>query len=157
MAKKTARDNEQDLFMYDEWLLAKKIGVKPRHVVRWRREFGVEGLDFERVRGFESGTVFERIGMTGRGARRAVEAFGLRMSDFAGCELRKAGVQTEVKRMPSNTRLLICERVAAKPVPTKETVFVRDSAAFRIGDEFVAEHDGGVLVKRGGTMLPGEW
>ena len=58
--------------LYDEWLIAKKIGMRPRFVVRWRRERGKEGVDYERVRGCdEAGQAYERIGLTIHGARRA--------------------------------------------------------------------------------------
>lgn len=158
MAKSKSGETKTDasLFRYDEWALAKKIGCRPRFVVRWRREFGVEGVDFERVRSLEGG-LQERIGLTEEGAKKAVAAFGLRLQDFSGCELRARGVQAEVKKMPSNTRLLICERVANKQVGAMDTVFVRNNGEFRVGDEFVAEWEDGKLVKRGGGLLPGEW
>ena len=144
--------------LYDEWLIAKKIGMRPRFVVRWRRERGKEGVDFERVRGCdEAGQAYERIGLTIHGARRAAEAENYRPVSPKGCELVRRGIQVEVKRMPSNPRILICERVAARETGALDNVFVRDSACFRIGDEMVAERDEGVLKKNGGVFAQGEW
>jgi len=144
--------------LYDEWLIAKKIGMRPRFVVRWRRERGKEGVDYERVRGCDAaGQAYERIGLTIHGARRAAEAENYRPCSPKGCELVRRGIQVEVKRMPSNPRILICERVAARETGALDNVFVRDSACFRIGDEMVAERDEGVLKKNGGVFAQGEW
>lgn len=144
--------------LYDEWLIAKKIGMRPRFVVRWRRERGKEGVDYERVRGCdEAGQAYERIGLTIHGARRAAEAENYRPVSPKGCELVRRGIQVEVKLMPSNPRILICERVAARETGALDNVFVRDSSCFRIGDEMVAERDEGVLKKNGGVFAQGEW
>lgn len=144
--------------LYDEWLTAKKMGVKPRFVVRWRRGQGVEGLDFVRARGFEGGAAYERIGLTREGADRAAKAFGFRGCDPTGAELVRRGVQAEVKKVPGNARLVICERVAARELGTLATVTVRSNTEFRPGDEFVAENAGQAgLIKKGGGWLPGEW
>ena len=149
---------KKEAALYDEWLIAKKIGMRPRFVVRWRRERGKEGVDFERVRGCDAnGQAYERIGLTIHGARRAAEAENYRPCSPKGCELVRRGIQVEVKRMPSNPRILICERVAARETGALDNVFVRDSACFRIGDEMVAERDEGVLKKNGGVFAQGEW
>jgi len=151
--------------LFDEWLFAKKIGVKPRWVVRWRREHGEDGKDFARECGAdEAGRAWERIGLTAAGAAKASKALGFRAKSPAGCELVRRGVQVEVKQVPSNVRLLICERVAAARVEINggrtgplENVTVRDNADYRAGDEFVAERDGSVLIKTGGVLAQGEW
>lgn len=144
--------------LYDEWLTAKKMGVKPRFVVRWRRGLGVEGQDFVRARGFEGGAAYERIGLTRGGADRAAKSFGFRGCDPAGAELVRRGIQVEVKKVTGNARLVICERVAEREFGTLAVVTVRSNTDFRAGDEFVAERTGQAgLVKKGGGWLPGEW
>jgi hypothetical protein len=110
-----------------------------------------------RARGFGGGAAYERIGLTRGGADRAAKAFGFRGCDPRGAELVKRGVQAEVKKLPGNARLVICERVAAREWGTLATVTVRSNTEFRAGDEFVAEQAGTGLVKKGGGWLPGEW
>jgi hypothetical protein len=153
--KKEATD---DLFLFDEWGAAKKIGVKPRHVVLWRRNHGVEGIDFERCRGFEGGERYERIGMTAQGVKRAAESMGFAVPrTLDGCELVKKGVQLEIKKKPANTRLLICERGAGKEIGALDVVTVRNSDDFRIGEEFVVDPGGSAMVKNGSGLGPWEW
>lgn len=153
-----------ELFLYDEWLFAKKLGVKPRFVVRWRRERGEEGKHYERVRGYENARAYERIGLTAAGAEAAAKAFGFMPVDPSGCELRREGIQAEVVKVPSNGRLVICERVGAARVEVNgkktgplDNVTVRSNGAYRVGDEFVTVREGDALVKQGNGFLPGEW
>lgn len=155
--KKDGGDKKEPV-LYDEWLIAKKIGMRPRFVIRWRRSCGTEGVDFVRERGFDDGAAWERIGLTREGTKKAAQAENYTPPSVAGCELVRAGVQVEVKRMLSNTRILICERVAADEAGALDNVFVRDSATFRIGDEMVVERNSeGQLAKAGGAYAMGEW
>lgn len=142
--KKAAQLHAQmQLDLYDEKKVAVIAGVRRRFIVRWRQALGARAEDW--------GTRSGRVGLTRTGVCKALAAVSVRadlerIERDALLEQKKGAVSVRVFRLPMNTRVLLCSRIEMADMAV---VRVRDNTVFRVGDEFDAYEEGGVLVHHG--------
>lgn len=124
--------------LVDEKKLAALIGVRTRHVVRWRKENAAYGA----CRG-------GRVGLTAEGAEKCAKMFTTKKIALASIALEPLGVSVTVFLLPGNERVLLCKRIDTDELVT---VGVRDNRPYRIGDEFAAE-----ILSDGSLVKTGDW
>lgn len=117
--------------LFDEKKLASAVGVRRRHVARWRMSSAVREDHWKVVDGC--------VALTHRGCLQAGKDVGFSVSKriLEAClfEKKLAAVSVRVKLTPRNLRVCLCVRLDTNALAT---VQVRDNRVFRVHDEFDA-------------------